>query len=40
MPIPTKFLLRPNHDLWLAFDAYLLTRGMLQWYLYKKRGQA
>lgn len=29
-----------NHALWLAFDAYLLTRGMLQWYLYKKRGQA
>lgn len=25
-----------NHALWLAFDAYLLTRGMLQWYLYKK----
>lgn len=25
-----------NHALWLAFDAYLLTRGMLQWSLYKK----
>lgn len=27
-----------NHALWLAFDSYLLMRGMLQWFLYKKRG--
>ncbi len=25
-----------NHALWLAFDAYLLTRGMLQWWMYSK----
>lgn len=29
-----------NHALWLAFDAYLLARGTLQWYLYKKREAA
>ncbi len=23
-----------NHALWLAFDAYLLTRGMMQWWMY------
>lgn len=32
--------LMENHALWLAFDAYLLARGMLQWWLYKKRGPA
>lgn len=25
-----------NHALWLSFDAYLLARGLLQWYLYNK----
>lgn len=28
-----------NHALWLAFDAYLLTRGVVQWRMYA-RGQA
>jgi len=25
-----------NHGLWLAFDTYLLTRGLVQWMLYAK----
>ncbi len=24
-----------NHALWLAFDGYLLTRGLVQWWLYR-----
>lgn len=25
-----------NHALWLAFDAYLLMRGLMQWWMYSK----